>query len=360
MGRVRFVVCLGALAAISLVGITGANAMADDPPAEGLDCSFDPATRTLTVTVGLGVDHGGRVQRLGDEIVTVFELTFFKKDRKGRLRMHRRVEVDRCAGEPTVHNTDTIRLLAVAEEDTDFDISLEGGPFAPGATPESDGTSEIEISVDRLAPGFSLGFVGRPEPDWFRYGSHQGVPGVNLNAQDESDAPDVDATLNLDPTLDANLNGGDWPVLSARTGSGDDTVTSTGGPEFDASFGGAVSVNGGAGNDTVISNSPRFTFIKGATGNDFIQGDGLRNVVFGGGGADTIITGPQGDDVEPGKGPDVATLNGGVDIVATKDRAKDRIRCGPNRDFVSKDRKDRTPGCERKSFEPLHLKPFDH
>jgi hypothetical protein len=343
------------LIALSL-GAGSADAV-DDPP-DGITCTYDETSRTFTVTVGMGVDHGGRVQRVGDELAVIFELEEFRKNRKGKVKPHLIVTRENCSGTTTVNNTDRIRILMLAEEETDFEISLAGGALAPGATPEADGTSEIEISVEHLEPGLTVGFIGRPDADFFRFGSKSGVPGVNLNAQAESNSPDVDATLASDPQPDPRLFNPDWPALSAQTGDGDDAVTSGGGPEFDAPFSGAFSANGGAGNDSLIATTSRFTFIKGAGGNDFIEGVGNRNVMFGGGGADTIITGEHGDDVEPGKGRDLAVLKGGFDIVAAHDRTRDRILCGKNRDAISKDRKDRTPGCERRSFRPFHLKIF--
>jgi Ca2+-binding RTX toxin-like protein len=293
--RTRSATWTAALATtLAAMATTVGQAGAVEEPPDGLSCSYSAADRSVTVAVGMGVDDGGRIQRAGDEIVTELDMLTFKRVRNGHFQPRHRIEIERCAGAPTVHTTDAIRILMLAEEETDFDVSLEGGPLAPGATPEPDGTSEIEVSVEQLEPGLSVGFVGRPEGDSFRYGSRLGVPGVNLNAQDEAESPDIDATLTLDPSVDPRSNAGDWPALSARMGSGDDTVTTSGGPEFDGPFGGAVAINGGAGNDRLVSSSPRFTFIKGATGSDFIQGSGLRNVVFGGGGPDTIITGPYG------------------------------------------------------------------
>ena len=353
MTRASWLAGLGSVLALLVLGPDGTRA-AGEPP-DGILCSFDQASRTLTVTVGMGVDEGGRVQRAGDEIAVLFESIEFRKTRKGRLRSHLVVTRQSCTGATaTVHNTDTIRVLMEAQEQTNFDISLEGGPLAPGATPEPDGTSEIETSIEDLTSFHSIGFIGGPGSDRFRFGTTQATAGVNLNAQEEATSPDVDATLSpsSDPASDPSL-----PAATAVMGAGDDVVTDSGGPEFTGSFP-VLAVNGGAGNDTVITTNPVFDFIKGAGGNDLIQGGNGRNVVFGGGGSDRIVTGDHGDDVDPGKGSDVAILGGGFDIVASHDRTRDRIQCGANRDFVSKDRKDRTPGCERRSLLPLHLKPF--
>src|SRR4051812_28079582 len=53
-----------------------------------------------------------------------------------------------CAG-ATVTNTDTITLHGRPKQtDDEVSIDLRGGRFAPGATPEATGTSEIEIVSD--------------------------------------------------------------------------------------------------------------------------------------------------------------------------------------------------------------------
>jgi hypothetical protein len=355
MGRVRLV-CLAALA-ITLIAVPDAGAVTPTPP--DLTCSYSGSpSNTVTFTVETG-EETLLLRRVGDEIKLLSEHVYGTVRRKGKRKKtvwHRIFQPATCNATPTVHNTDAIRVFMDGQEETELDISLEGGSLAPGATPEVDGSPEIEISVEHLTSFHSVGFTGGPENDWFRFGSGSDLAGVNLNAQAESTSADVDATFtpSTDPESDPSL-----PAGFARMGAGDDVVTDSGGPEFEGSYP-VFAAFGGPGSDTLTATNPLFTFMKGGGGDDRIQvGDGKRNVITGGGGRDTIISGAHGnDEVIPGKGHDLAILNGGSDLVAAKDRTKDRILCGGNRDFVSKDRKDRTPGCERKTFAPLHLKPF--
>ena len=83
--------------------------------------------RVLTVTVGYSV---GEIRRHGAQIEV-------REQGEGPAR---------CSGDaPTVHNTDTIKIVLV---DVSFvDLDLGGGAFAPGATPEAEGASEIEIEL---------------------------------------------------------------------------------------------------------------------------------------------------------------------------------------------------------------------
>jgi Ca2+-binding RTX toxin-like protein len=358
MGRARLVAGVAALA-VCLLAVPGAGAFTPPPP--GLTCTYAGApTNTVTFTIETG-EETVVLRRVGDEIKLLSEDVYGTVRRKGKRKKtvwHRIFQPATCNATPTVQNTDAIRVRIEADEIVDIDISLDGGPLAPGATTEADGTSEIEVTIEPLGGDRNIRFVGTPQSDWFRFGSNgsaPGIPGVNLNAQEESSSPDVDATV---IPFAAPTEPGVYLVsgMGAITGGGDDTVTS-GGPEFaNASF--ASIINGGPGNDMLIAATSPYSIVKGGGGDDAIQGGLGRNFLFGGGGADTITGGPGRDFVEPGKGRDRAVLDGGRDIVASYDHAVDHIQCGDRRDVVGKDRKDRTPGCERKYFVPFHLKPF--
>jgi hypothetical protein len=347
------------LAALAAVAVAAPSADAVTLPPPELTCSFEGApANTVTFTIETG-EETVQLRRVGDEIKLLSEHVYGTVRRKGKRKKtvwHRILQPATCNATPTVQNTDTIRVFMDGDEETELDISLAGGALAPGATPETDGSSEIEISVEHLTSFHSVTFTGGPENDWFRFGSGSVRTGVNLNAQAESTSADVDATFtpSTDPASDPSV-----PAGFARMGAGDDVVTDSGGPEFEGSYPVFAAI-GGPGNDALTATNPLFTFMRGGGGDDRIQvGDGKRNVITGGGGMDTITSGARGnDEVIPGKGHDLAILNGGSDVVAAKDRTKDRILCGGNRDFVSRDRKDRTSGCERKTFAPIHLKPF--
>jgi hypothetical protein len=360
VGRVRLVVCVHALAA-ALVVPAAVQAQSQPP---NLTCSYSgPPSHTLTFTTGTG-EETVLLRRAGDEIKLYSEDVRGTVKRKGQRKktIWRRVlEPASCNATPTVQNTDKITVRIDADEIVDLDVSLEGGPLAPGATPEADGISEIEVEIQQLTDfGHTVRFVGTQGPDWFRFGTGGGTPftpAVNLNAQDEEAAPDPDAALIPLPGPGPSA-GFSLPGLVLAPGGGDDRVTTAGGPEFQAPSPFAPLISGGPGNDTLSTVGSEWSTTKGGSGSDLIQAGTGRNLLFGGGGADTIVGGPNRDSVEPGKGRDSATLGDGFDLVATLDHRRDRVDCGSGLDIVSKDRKDRTPGCERKSFLPFHLKIF--
>jgi RTX calcium-binding nonapeptide repeat (4 copies) len=359
MGRARLVIWLVAIAAMAWFV---PNVAAFTPPPD-LACSHSgPPDNRLTFTIGTG-EETVLLRREGDEIKLLSEHdqgTVKRKGKRKRTLWQRVFTAAQCSVTPTVHNTDTIRIRIEAEEIVDLDVSLEAGPLAPGATPEGDGTSEIETEVQQLTDfGHTIRFVGTQGADWFRFGAAGNTPftpAINLNAQDEGSSPDADATLIPLPEGPSGVFS--LPGLILATGGGDDRVTTAGGTEFDAPSPFAPFISGGPGNDTLSTVGSRGSVTKGGSGSDLIEAGSGHNLLFGGGGADTIVGGPNRDSVEPGKGRDVATLADGFDLVAALDHRRDRINCGPHLDLVAKDRKDRTPGCERRSFRPFHLKIF--
>jgi hypothetical protein len=72
--------------------------------------------------------------------------------------------------------------------------------------------------------------------------------------------------------------------------------------------------------------------ILGKGGNDRILGKSGRDCLLGGTGNDKITGGPQADRISAGAGND---------LVAAKDGVRDRINCGPGRDTVIADKKDK-------------------
>ena len=120
-------------------------------------------------------------------------------------------------GEPTVANTDTVVLQVVAGGGIP-PIDLHGGPFAPGATPEADGSSEIEFSLPEVGFGVLL-VLGSPGSDSIRAGELEHGTGINLNDAEKS--PDVDLSArDRDMAL----------ILAGRAGR--DRISLEGGPPF--------------------------------------------------------------------------------------------------------------------------------
>ncbi len=233
----------------------------------------------------------------------------------------------RC-GTAAVTTTDTV-VVSGDDGTQEFRISLAGGPFAPGATAEPDGSSEIEFAVD-LGGGEddNLTIAGGVAGDHLVVG----VDGVNLNAGEAAD--DVDVTvagaerLNVEGNADNDLlsgaggegTGGAFVDgrLALRGGAGDDSLT--GGPGNDILNGGlgADHLDGGPGVDTAsffgapagVSVSLDAGTTSGGDGADTLVG--LENVT-GSAFADTLI-GDEGDNVLTGlEGDDTIDGLGGID-----------------------------------------------
>ena len=162
----RVLLCLLVLGLVSV-------ALAPDAGAD-ISCSYVGApTNSLTVTAN--DEAFGRIRRNGSEIA-VWE--------------YEDPPVPCAGGVPTVFNTDLIVLRA--SRDSFVDVRLRGGPFAPGATAEAEGASEIEIEF-RGNVTWSTVF-GTPDADAFEWGPGDAQAGLNLNPGTLNDE-DVDVTI---------------------------------------------------------------------------------------------------------------------------------------------------------------------
>ena len=94
-----------------------------------------------------------------------------------------------CGG-ATVSTTDSISITI--DTGTSITIDLSAGPFAPGATDEQDGSSEIEIDVATADQGAKLlSVTGSPFADFLAADDLTGT--LTLNTDEE--VPDVDVTM---------------------------------------------------------------------------------------------------------------------------------------------------------------------
>lgn len=212
-----------------------------------------------------------------------------------------------CTGSerPTITNLDEISLRVVRESVDSMIVDLRNGPFAPGATPEPDGTPEIEISLE-AAPGTVLSLSGSSADDHVELGALDRIRyGVNLNPDAET-VPDADVIAR------------NALVILALRG-GDDRVGSLGKDGFASGpFDFALAASGGAGNDALIGNDRR-NWLLGGPGDDRLVGNGLGDYLFG---------------------------RAGRDRIEARDRHVDRISCGGGRDALRADRIDRARDCE--------------
>ena len=274
--------------------------------AGSVTCSFDAGTATATIDVSAASTF--TIDRGGDEI---------------------RLDGTACDA-ATVTNTDTITVTAATG--SELVIDLAGGPLAPGATDEGDGSSEIEIAADFLdgASGGAPGTVrveGSGGPDAIFAYLVLAIPShvINLNADEVP--PDYDVTFPR--AAGAILRGNDGadilrgldPAGAGRElltpidiggGGGDDTLSV-------AAPGG--SLDGGPGTDLLDESAvgrmiiflddhmevgsspfgPTLTGLENARGgpeDDYIMGPNadVENTLEGGGGFDTLV-GAQGNDV---------------------------------------------------------------
>lgn len=247
-----------------------------------------------------------------------------------------------CTGQsPTVTNIDSIRVTAPASNVAPHLIlNLSGGLLAPGATPEGQGESEIEVSTAPPGEGpfagpFNVDIVGQSGPD-----------DIVVRAQKGAKKWTTD--------LAAELNAGEHPSdpdLIVEDGDNGDVVISAGqGPDrvaIPADASGTVplyvDVQGQGGND-VLTNGFQSS---GGAGDDLIKGSGTGEKLRGGPGRDRIFGNRGGDHIKGGAGRDELFGGAQLDKIAAAGGGRDRVWCGPGSgDEVKADRLDQLHGCE--------------
>jgi hypothetical protein len=299
--------CLALAAAIALVLISSHDA-------EGQTrCSYTgPPANLLTVRAsGAAL---AEIKRDGQEIVVS---EFLQRPRP-------------CSGGvPTVLNTDTISVL-LRGSNAAAEVQLVAGPFEPGATPEADGASEIEVAF--RGAGLISEVVGSPAADELHWGPGGAHAGLNLNPRSAGDV-DVDVTVS-----------GRSAFLVASGAGGNDTIVP--GPGATVPDDGVFSV-GGRGDDVLVAPPNTVGILEGGRGNDTLVGGMLADLLEGESGNDHVAGGGGGDEISGGRGQDRLEGGRGPDSFTAADLERDDIRCGPGRDLVLVDRLDRLRGCER-------------
>ena len=206
-------------------------------------CSFDAGTATATVTLGAGS--------------TIIAMS------AGTLHVG---AVD-CTG-ATLTATDTI-VVTGSSGDDEVALSLQDGPFAPGATDEGDGSSEIELTIDLGGGNDTFHVVGQSGRNRIVFGTR----GVNLNQNEKAD----DADVSLANIEHFELTGGaDKDILWAAGSYGTDK-------QFNAS----ITIDGQAGND-IIGGGAAGDIVDGGSGWDDIRPLGGNDKVVGGNGYDLV------------------------------------------------------------------------
>jgi hypothetical protein len=279
------------------------------PAAEArTSCSYaGPPANTLTVRV-MGFSSA-EIARFGEQILVS---EFLERPRH-------------CSGgDPTVMNTDTIQVLTRGFGDAD--LRLGGGPFAPGATPEDEGVSEIEVQV--RGDGFAS-VVGTRRADEFHWGKEGALAGLNVNPRDIGDQ-DVDVTVRGESAF----------LVADGAGGNDSIIPAPGAP------GPRVFSEGGGGADLLIAPRNSGGILEGGAGVDVLTGGVTFDLVAGGAGNDRVAAGGGRDEIDGGRGRDLISGGRGRDRISARDSTRDVVRCGPGRDRVKADRGDRLRGCE--------------
>lgn len=229
-------------------------------------CAYDPVTRSATVTVGNG--ESATIVRAGAAIA---------------------LDGVPC-GTATVTTTDTIVVTATGIP-VQVSVDLSGGPFEPGATAESDASSEIEFTLDLAAGTPVLRIAGSTGSDHLVVGTG----GINLNADEANGDADVLITGN--------------PAIVLFGGDGDDDL-SVGGGNGTGAAGPGATVLGEAGADLLLGAAGGSAFDGGAgideldygAATELVLADlGAGRVDHQGGGADSLaaienLTGSPGND----------------------------------------------------------------
>lgn len=285
------------------------------PAAEArMSCSFAEGSPGVLSILAQDPRTFGDVFRSGDEIVV----------------SKRRADPLRCAGGvPTVFGIDTIRVRLARS--SDVALRLAGGPFAPGATAETEGASEIEVEFFVRS---SYGrVVGTPAADKLHWVPDGARAGLNLNPLSAHDR-DADVTVN-----------GRGSFLVVQGAGGNDTIV----PDDVDDVAAFVYSEGGRGNDLLAAPPLAGGILYGEAGNDDLRG-GRSFERLDGGPGDDRITGRDGDDeIDAGAGNDLVSGGLGGDHIVVDDNSRDIVRCGAGRDRVRADRRDRLHDCEKVS-----------
>ncbi len=275
---------------LSLTGLFGL--LGTGPPATAaVACSFDAATATVTASVsGFTPERSLRNTMSVEGGAILFE-------------------GDRC-GEATTTNADTIVVTGSVKDDV-FVVDTRSGPFAPGATPDAAGSSEIEFHVDLGGGPDLLRIVATGGPDRIVVGSS----GVDL---------DDDAAANITMTRMAAL------VLGF---GGDDVLSGRGGADTGGAYELFLGLFGGGDKDRLIGGSRSDTLVGGG-GVDRLIGRGGGDILVGRSGRDTLKGGGGGDLLIGGRGRDRITGGPGHDQLRGM-TGSDLLRAGPGRDEMN-------------------------
>jgi uncharacterized delta-60 repeat protein len=125
-----------------------------------------------------------------------------------------------------------------------------------------------------------------------------------------------------------------------------DRLTGTSAGDRLLGLGGKDVLLGGLGDDCLFGGAGDDN-LSGGPGNDTLSGGGGNDKLSGGGGADKLSGGSGDDSLSGSKGKDSFSGGAGNDRISSADGVAEHVSCGPGRDRVTADRRDRLSGCER-------------
>ncbi len=191
-------------------------------------------------------------------------------------------------------------------------LDLRDGALEPGATPEADGSDEIEIRLAVTTPVILLDDRARH----VALGEGDDDAIIDLDLERTVNAAEADVRVPIPTPFQASIE--------LRAGSGDDVI-SAGGAFFDLALRQHLLAFGGAGDDRLTGPDWDGGLLAGGAGRDRLAGGRGEDFLLGGGGGDRVRAGRGPDWVLPGGGADRADCGRGRDIF-TKDSAGDRMR----------------------------------
>ena len=269
-------------------------------------CSFQPTTATLTI----GIDAGSHLLRRDGDAITY--------------------DGSAC-GEASVFNVDSIDASLAGVSDGDrvtFTISLRGGPFAPGATPDPSGQSEIEMSVDLSGHVPDNIFV-----EGSRHRDRLSLVGEDFSLNGDSDADVVTTGTAESAQSDCWLDDPEYPEcdgLGLIGRGGNDILTEVTGARPRWSY---LTVRGGGGNDHIDAQADVYAHdVQGDRGDDVMRTSGSVPLA-GNDGADVLIGGPWSDSLLGGGGPDILRGRGADDFLDGGEGG-DELSGGAGPDFI--------------------------